>query len=180
MGAATLQQFALYYLQDVLGVSDPAGSTATFIITAGVAMALAIVPAGFFADRFGTVNMSRTAGILGGLGVLLLLMWPSMTMLIVAAGITGFAIGIFGVANWAMATKMVVKGEEARYLAIANMATAGGAAAARLIGPVIDHFNRVGHNLGYQVMLGACLTYFVLGGLLIRNYKQSQPKVVIE
>ena len=180
MAATTLQQFALYYLRDVLGIANPAGMTAVFIIAAGASMALAIVPAGFFADRYGTVNLSIGAGFLGGIGVLTLLIWPSTTTVIIAAGITGFAIGIFGVANWAMATKMVVKGEEARYLAIANMATAGGAALSRLIGPVIDHFNRVGHNLGYQFMLAACVTYFILGGLLIINSNKHRPKVVIE
>jgi MFS family permease len=90
-----------------------------------------------------------------------------VTTLLIAAGATGYALGTFGVTNWAMAANMVVKGQEARYLAIANMATAGGAALARLIGPVIDHFNRIEVNLGYQVMLGACLVYFVAGGLLI-------------
>jgi Na+/melibiose symporter-like transporter len=180
MAAATLQQFALFYLRDVLNVSDPAGSTAIFIIAAGASMALAIVPAGFFADRYGTVNLSRAAGFLGGLGVLILLLWPSTVTVIIAAGVTGFAIGIFGVANWAMATRMGVKGEEAKYLAIANMATAGGAAVARLIGPVIDHFNRVGHNLGYQVMLGTCAIYFILGGLLVKKSKTQQEDVVIE
>jgi MFS family permease len=180
MATATLQQFALFYLRDVLGIDDPAGFTAVFILTAGASMALAILPAGFFADRYGTIILSRAAGLLGGLGVLLLLMWPSTTTMIIAAGITGFAIGIFGVANWALATKMVVKGEEAKYLAIANMATAGGAALARLIGPVIDHFNGVGQNLGYQVMLAACVFYFILGGLLMKRPRSPTDEVVIK
>jgi Na+/melibiose symporter-like transporter len=167
MATATLQQFALFYLRDVLGVADPAGSTAVFILTAGAAMGLAIFPAGYFADRYGKVRLSQAAAFLGALGVLILFLWPSMTTLLIAAGATGYAIGTFGVANWAMAADMVVKGQEARYLAIANMATAGGAALARLIGPVIDYCNGVEVNLGYQVMLGACLVYFVAGGILI-------------
>ncbi|APV44999.1 MFS/sugar transport protein [Dehalogenimonas formicexedens] len=180
MAAATLQQFALFYLRDVLGVSDPAGFTAIFILTAGASMALAILPAGFFTDRYGAPVLSRAAGLLGGFGVLLLLLWPSTVTLIITAGVTGFAIGIFGVSNWAMATKMVVKGEEAKYLAIANMATAGGAAIARLIGPVIDYFNRMEANLGYQVMLAACLFYFLLAGLLVKKPKRQPRQFVIE
>jgi len=50
---------------------------------------------------------------------------------------------------------------------LTNMATAGGAALARLIGPVIDYFNRYGAGLGYQVMLGACFVYFMVGSLLL-------------
>ncbi|XUX00003.1 MAG: MFS transporter [Dehalogenimonas sp.] len=180
MAAATLQQFALFYLRDVLGVTDPAGFTAIFILTAGASMALAILPAGFFTDRYGAAILSRAAGLLGALGILFLLLWPSTITVVITAGITGFAIGIFGVSNWAMATKMVVKGEEAKYLAIANMATAGGAAIARLIGPIIDYFNRESLNMGYQVMLVFCLIYFVLGGLLTKTPKAGQDEVVME
>ena len=176
MGSATLQTFALFYLRDVLGVADPAGSTAAFIVTAGASMALAIFPAGFFADRYGKVRLSQAAALLSGAGVLILLLWPSLTTLLIAAGMTGFGIGTFGVTNWAMATELVVRGEEARYLAIANMAAAGGAALARLIGPVIDHFNRVELNLGYQVMLGACLVYFIVGGLLVAKARRPASR----
>ena len=171
MGAATIQTFALFYLRDVLGVDDPAGSTAAFLVTAVAGMSLAIFPAGFLADRYGKGSLSMAASLLGALGVSFLLMWPSTATVMVAAGMVGFAVGTFGVTNWAMATELVVKGEEARYLAIANMATAGGAALSRLIGPVIDHFNRVELNLGYQVMLGACVVYFIVGGLLLMKVK---------
>ncbi len=83
----------------------------------------------------------------------------------------GIAIGAFMSTNWALATDLVQKGEEAKYLGLANMATAGGAALARLIGPVIDFFNAQSAGLGYQVMLGACFVYFVVGALLILKIK---------
>jgi MFS family permease len=102
---------------------------------------------------------------------MILIIWPTLTAVYIVAAITGYATGTFVVVNWALATDLVVPGQEARYLAIVNMATAGGAAAARLIGPVIDHFNGVSVNLGYQVMLSAALLYFVIGGLLILKVK---------
>ena len=61
------------------------------------------------------------------------------------------AMGAFNSANWALATDLVAKGEEARYLGIANMATAGGAALARAIGPAIDFFNGRSAGSGYHV-----------------------------
>jgi len=79
--------------------------------------------------------------------------------------------GVFNSTNWALATDLVAKGEEARYLGIANMATAGGAALARLIGPVIDFFNSQNAGLGYQVMLLACFAYFLVGAVLILKIK---------
>ena len=65
----------------------------------------------------------------------------------------------------------MAKGEEARYLGLTNLATAGGAALARLIGPVIDFFNAYTPGLGYSVMLLACFIYFVVGSLLLLKVK---------
>ncbi len=88
-------------------------------------------------------------------------------MLMIGAAVIGLALGAFNSTNWALATDLVNKGEEAKYLGIANMATAGGGALARLIGPVIDFFNGIGLNLGYTVMLLACIAYFIAGALLL-------------
>ena len=73
--------------------------------------------------------------------------------------------------NWALATDLVPEGEEARYLGLTNIATAGGAALARLIGPVIDFFNASSPNLGYSVMLGACFIYFIIGSAMLLKVK---------
>jgi hypothetical protein len=80
--------------------------------------------------------------------------------------------GAFNSTNWALATDLVVKGEEARYLGIANMATAGGAALARAIGPAIDFFNNRSPELGYQFMLYACMAYFIVGGVFVLNIRR--------
>jgi len=73
--------------------------------------------------------------------------------------------------NWALATDLVAKGEEARYLGLTNLPTAGGAALARLIGPVIDFFNTYSSGLGYSVMLLACFLYFLIGSALLMKIK---------
>jgi MFS family permease len=91
-------------------------------------------------------------------------------------GLVGISFGAFLSTNWALATDLIAKGEEARYLGLTNMATAGGAALARLIGPVIDFFNVYGANLGYQVMLLACFVYFLLGSVLVLRIRQPQPR----
>ncbi|MEN8613660.1 MFS transporter [Dehalogenimonas sp. THU2] len=176
MGAATIQQFALFYLRDVIGVENPAGATAAFLLVAVVSMGLAVFPAGYLSDRYGRGRLSMAAGLAGALGVLVMLVWPSVAAVYFAAAVTGYAIGTFGVTNWAMATDLVVRGQEARYLAIANMATAGGAALARLIGPVIDRFNAASPNLGYEVMLGTSVLYFVAGGLLVLMVKRPASR----
>jgi len=75
--------------------------------------------------------------------------------------------GGFNSSNWAMATDLVAKGEEARYLGIANMATACGSALSGLFGVGIDFFNGLSPGLGYRFLLMGCLACFIAGSLLI-------------
>ncbi|MAG14755.1 MAG: hypothetical protein CL874_02590 [Dehalococcoidales bacterium] len=172
MAFTTIQQFALNFLQDVIGVTNPAEATARFSIVAVTGMLAVVYLTGYFSDKIGRKPIAVTAALLGAIGIAILFMYQSYGAMLVAAGIIGIALGAFNSTNWALATDLITKGEEARYLGLANMATAGGAALARLIGLVIDFFNNYTPNLGYQVMLGACFVYFVAGSTLLLKIKK--------
>jgi Na+/melibiose symporter-like transporter len=177
MAFATIQQFALYYLRDVIGVTNPAAATASFAVSAVVGMLLVVWPAGYFSDRIERKPVIIASGLLGVIGVGIAALSQQYTMILWAGGIIGTAMGTFNSSNWALATDLVEKGEEARYLGIANMATAGGAALARAIGPAIDFFNNRSAGTGYDFMLLACLAYFIAGSLLILRIKRKvQPE----
>lgn len=75
--------------------------------------------------------------------------------------------------QWALATDLAGKGEEAKYLGLVNLVVAGGGAVARLIGPVIDFFNAYNPNLGYSVMFLASFVSFVVGSALLMKIKGS-------
>ncbi len=167
MALATIQTFALFYLKDVIGLANPATATADLLIAAGVGMLLSVYPAGRLSDKIGRRPVVISSGLLGAGGILVIFFSTGYGVLIAGGAIIGIATGAFMSSNWALATDLVPGGEEARYLGLTNMATAGGAALARLIGPVIDYFNRFDAGLGYQVMLGACFAYFVAGSLLL-------------
>jgi Na+/melibiose symporter-like transporter len=174
MAFTTIQQFAQYYLRDVVGVVNPAESTARFLVVAVAGMLLVVWPAGYLSDRIGRKPISFIAGLLGAGGIGIILSSHAYSTILWAAGIIGLAMGAFNAANWALATDLVSKGEEARYLGIANMATAGGAALARVIGPIIDAVNNHSRNWsGYNVMLWACIGYFVIGALLVFKVKRQ-------
>ncbi|MCK4368747.1 MAG: MFS transporter [Dehalococcoidales bacterium] len=173
MAFTTLQTFALYFLMDVVGVPDPATATARFSIVAVAGMLVVAYPAGRLSDRIGRRPITLASGLLGALGIgLIALFQHSYLHIILCGGLVGISFGAFMSSNWALATDLVAKGEEARYLGLTNLATAGGAALARLIGPVIDFFNARSPNLGYTVMLLACFTYFVVGSFLILKIKR--------
>jgi Na+/melibiose symporter-like transporter len=173
MAFTTIQQFALYYLRDVIGVDNPAEATARFLVIAVVGMLIVVWPAGYFADKIGRKPLTLGAGLVGALGIGIIFSSQEYNTILWAAGLIGVAMGAFNSANWALATDLVVKGEEARYLGIANVATAGGAALARVIGPVIDFFNGKRDLLGYNVMLAVCIAYFVIGALLVLKVKRQ-------
>ncbi|MFC1979888.1 MFS transporter [Chloroflexota bacterium] len=174
----TLQTFALYFLRDVVGVSDPGVATARFSIVAVAGMLAVVYPAGRASDMVGRRPIILTAGLLGALGIALIFFFQHSYMLIMfSGGLVGVSFGAFMSTNWALATDLVAKGEEARYLGLTNLATAGGAALARLNGPLIDLFNSYSYGLGYMVMLLSCFIYFILGSLLVIKIKgQGQPR----
>jgi MFS family permease len=89
-----------------------------------------------------------------------------------SGGLVGISFGAFMSTNWALAIDLMPRGEEGRWLGLTNLATAGGAALARLIGPVIDFFNAVSFGLGYSVMLLACFIYFLGGSALLVKVKR--------
>jgi len=178
MAFTTLQTFALYFLRDVVGIANPAEATARFSIVAVAGMLAVVYPAGRLSDRVGRRPIVVSSGLLGALGIALIFFFQHNYMLIVLfGGLVGISFGAFMSTNWALATDLVAKGEEARYLGLTNLATAGGAALARLIGPVIDFFNAHSPGLGYAVMLLACFIYFLLGSLLVMKIKgRGQPR----
>jgi Na+/melibiose symporter-like transporter len=174
MAFTTIQQFALYFLRDVIGITNPAESTARFSIFAVAGMLAVVWPAGYLSDKIGRKSISVTAGLMGAAGIGIIALTKEYNTILLAAVIIGMAMGAFNSANWALATDLVTRGEEGRYLGIANMSTAGGAALARAIGPVIDFFNNRSPLLGYNVMLMACLAYFIIGAALVLKIRQRR------
>jgi len=173
MAFTTIQQFALYYLKDVIGAANPAEATARFSLVAVAGMLIVVWPAGYLSDRIGRKLLTTASGLLGALGIAIIALSQDYGTILWAAGITGISMGIFNSTNWALATDFTPKTEEARYLGVANMATAGGAVLARVIGPVIDFGNTQSPGLGYKIMLLVCLVYFIAGSVLVLRIRQK-------
>jgi Na+/melibiose symporter-like transporter len=175
MGLTTLQTFALYYFKDVVGSANPSKITADLITAVGIAMLIVVYPAGRFSDKIGRRIILTACGIVGATGVALIFFIHSYAWIMLAGSLIGIAGGSFLSVNWALATDLIPPGQSAQYLGLANLASAGGAALARLIGPVIDFFNSYSNNLGYTLMLAACFVYFLLASFFIFRLKPLKP-----
>ena len=162
-----LMAHALYYLMDVAGIARPAEVTGDLLIVVGICMLAVVYPVGRLSDRIGRRPIAVSSGLLGALGVVALFFSQSYMHIMLSGGLLGICGGAWMSSQWALATDLVGKGEEARYLGLVNMSVAGAGAASRLIGPVIDFFNSLGPNLGYQVMLLVCFICLIVGSLLL-------------
>ncbi|MFC1976828.1 MFS transporter [Chloroflexota bacterium] len=174
MAWGTLMAHALYYLMDVVDVTGPATAASEFLIVVGGGMLAAVYPAGRLSDRIGRRPIAVSSGFLGALGIAALFFSQSYLHVMLSGGLLGICSGAWMSSQWAMATDLVGKGEEARYLGLVNMSVAGAGAASRLIGPMIDFFNAYSPNLGYQVMLGVCFICFMVGSLLLLKTKKAK------
>jgi len=172
---AALQTFALYFLMDVVGVASPAAVTADLMIVVAGCMLATVYPAGRLSDRVGRKLVIVPACLLSALGVGLLFFSQSYMDIMLCGALLGISSGAWMSSQWALATDLVGKGEEAKYLGLVNLVVAGGGALARLIGPVIDFFNAYSPNLGYSVMFLFCFSCFVIGSLLLMKIKR-QPR----
>lgn len=141
--AFSLSGFALYFLQGRLNLSAEAatGPAAQMMMFVGVFVLLAALPSGWLSDKFGRKPMVALSGVLGGVGTLILLLAPNLTLIYVGACIIGLGTGIFYTANWALGTSLVPDKEAGRYLGISNLAGAGAGAIGTYIGgPIADFF----------------------------------------
>ena len=171
MALTTMQSFAFYFIQDVVGAANPTTATTELLVAVGIGMGVSVYPAGRLSDRLGRKPILVSSGLLGALGIMMLFFAPGYGYILFGSALMGIAGGTFLSSSWALATDLVPKNEEARYLGLTNLATAGGAALARLIGPAIDFFNSYSAGLGYQVMLLTCFIYFIAGTALIVKIK---------
>ena len=171
-GFLALNTFLLFYLIDVVGMSE--GGAQKFIGTLstilGVALVLVSLPSGWLSDRIGRKPLVVFAGILAAIGTGVLLSARSEALLTVSGLIIGAAVGTFLSANWALVTDIVPREEAARYLGVANIATAGGSAIARFLGgALIDSLNRATGtlNVGYLTVFGLALAFFIASAIVI-------------
>jgi len=169
-----LQIFALYYLTDMVGIPNPASVAGDLLVVVGVCLLATAYPAGRLSDRVGRKPIVISSGIIGAMGILALFFSRNYVQIMLSGAILGVANGALLSAGWALAADLSVKGEEAKYMGITNLAMAGGSALGRLVGPVIDFFNGFRQGAGYQVMLLVCFISFIAGAVLIVKVKSTR------
>ncbi|MEJ5200189.1 MAG: MFS transporter, partial [Anaerolineae bacterium] len=143
LGIYGIQQFAQYYIQDVLRPANPVRDTGVLMAAIVVALLIFAVIGGWLTDRFGGRRIMLVAVLVIAVGCPLLLLGRDLMSLGMYGGVVGAGMGLFLTANWAQANRLAPPAEAGKYLGLTNLATAGAGALARLEGPAIDALNHL-------------------------------------
>jgi MFS family permease len=159
----SVQGFAQYFSQDVLGVPNVPAATSNLLMVVGVFTLLSALPSAWLSDKFGRKSLVALAGVVAAISTFLLFFARDMIFVTVCGVIIGLSVGIFVTVNWAMGTDLVPAAEAGLYLGVSNLAGAGaGIVGAGIGGPMADFFNAYQQGLGYLVIFGIYGALFLL------------------
>ena len=164
---SSMQIYALFFLQDVVGLENPADGADRLVIVIVAAAGLTVFPAGYFSDKYGKTNLFIIAGISGVTSSLLLLLVSSIGPVLAVGVIVGITVGLFMTLTWAVANDLVSRTSAAKELGYTSIATLAGATAARFAGIGIDELNNASPNLGYKAILVSAAIAFALSAIIL-------------
>ena len=164
---SSMQIYALFFLQDVVGLENPADGADLLVVVIVISAGATVLPTGLLADRVGRTKLFAIAGGAGATASFLLLFAKSIGPVISIGILIGIAVGLFMTLTWTVANDLVRKNSAARELGYTSVATLVGAAAARLAGIGVDELNDLSENLGYKAILIFAATTFILASAIL-------------
>ena len=171
----SIQQFAQYYLVDVVRVPRPATAMTVVLVVAGVFLFVSALAGGYLADRIGRRRLVGLSALVAIGGTVVLLLARDLPLVILSVAIMGVGAGMFQATNWAMGTDLAPRREAGRYLGISNLAGAGaGIVGAGIGGPMADYFNALRPGLGYSVILVVYGMLFLLSVAALTRVKVAE------
>ena len=178
----TITCFILYYIKDYLNVKDLHKSQ----LKVGILMAVVSITAlpsalltGYLSDLYGRrkifIYISSIFMIIVSFSFIMI---SNFNQALIIGAIFGIAFGAFVTSDWALAIDLLPKEEQsAKNLGIWNYAGVGPQVIAPAIGGIIlDRFNLIKDNLGYQVVFGTVIIYLIIGTLLFIKVKEKEFK----
>ena len=159
--------YGLFFLRDVVGVDNPPQTMGLMILAIGGALILCVYPAGWLSDRVGRKPVIISGAVAGAAGSIAMLWAHNAIDAVVIASFLGASVGVMMSVGWALANELGAEGREGQHMGIVNLATIGGAASAKLLGPGVDLLNLTGSGAGYSALLIGCGLAFLAAALLI-------------
>ena len=172
----SFQTYGLFFLRDSVGLDNPAEALSQMILVIAGALAIAVYISGWVSDRLGRKPVVMVGAIGAAISTLWILTANDSIQIIMIASVIGASVGVLLSANWALANELADESQAGLHIGIVNLATIGGAAAAKLLGPIIDAMNQIpgrSDGFGYQVLISAAAAFFLVGALLLMPLKTA-------
>ncbi len=181
MAISSFQTYGLFFLRDSVGLDDPAAALGRMILVIAGALAIAVYLAGLVSDLLGRKPLVMVGAIGAALSTMWMLTASNSTEALIIASVIGASIGVLLSANWALANELADEAQAGLHMGIVNLATIGGAAGAKMLGPGIDALNRIpgrSDDFGYQVLIAGAAGFFILGAILLMPLKTTGREAV--
>ena len=181
MAISSFHTYGLFFLRDSVGLDDPAAALGRMILVIAGALAIAVYLAGLVSDRLGRKPLVMVGAIGAALSTMWMLTASNSTEVLIIASVIGASIGVLLSANWALANELADEAQAGLHMGIVNLATIGGAAGAKMLGPGIDALNRIpgrSDDFGYQVLIAGAAGFFILGAILLMPLKTTGREAV--
>jgi MFS family permease len=171
LGAYIVSRFFLFFVGDRLDLAPGRAAEQAGVLLGALTLAtfLAAPAAGWLADRIGRVPVMTYGTLCGAAGPLLLIWARSPWQILLFGSVMSVGTALFTVANWASTADVVPGVEAGRFLGLANIGTMGAAAAAGLLGPLVDLGNRQQPGAGYGLALTASAVAACAALLVVRH-----------
>ncbi|OLE30353.1 MAG: MFS transporter [Actinobacteria bacterium 13_1_20CM_3_71_11] len=164
LGNAMGTLFLLYFLADRVHYPDPQGGLLILILVYTVAVTATTVIAGRRSDRTGRRKVFVLwSGLQMALAALLLAIWPTWPVAILAAAVMGGGFGVYVAVDAALITQVLPKAtDRAKDLGMINIASS----APQVLGPALSA-PIVVHLGGYPTLYAATALVTVLGSVFV-------------
>jgi MFS family permease len=170
---ALLAWFVVFFNQTLLlTTQDKALVVPLTQIVVALVTVIATFPSARISDRIGRKPVIYVACLIGGIGLLIAALAPSVPIFILGGMLIGAGAGTFLAVDWALMTDIIPKAASGRYMGISNIAVAAaGTLASIVVGPLIDIVGQ--HDLqlpeGPRVAWIAASGFFVLAAWFLRS-----------
>ena len=175
----SFQTYGLFFLRDSVGLDNPAEALGRMILVIAGTLAIAVYISGWVSDRVGRKPVAMVGAIGAAISTLWMLTASDSTQVLTIASVIGASVGVLLSATWALANELADESQSGLHIGIINLATIGGAATAKLLGPIIDGLNQIpgrSDGFGYQALITADAAFFLIGALLLMPLKTTSQE----
>lgn len=180
IGIYAVGRFLLLFVAERFDLgADAAGGEAGMILALlALATAGASLPCGWLADRVGRKPLMLAGGGMGAVGIGLLPTVGSLEAVLGFGMLIAIGSAAFGSASWALLADLTPAPDAGRLMGLANVGTAGAAAAAGLFGLVVDGagFPAAFHVAALCSLAGGVLAWTLRDGCLPANGLIPSPE----